>query len=270
MPYWNVRGHFSLHDDLLLYGTRIVVPHQLQLETLHKLHQGHQGIQHCHAHASSAWWPGASGSVEDFVRRCPECSKSLAPAPEPLRPTPLPVHPWAHVAADLFELKKSTYLVIVDYFSGYPEVVKLASTTSAAIITVLKSIFSRHGIPAGFMSDNGPQFTSNIMKSFAAAYGFQHVTSSPHFPQSNGLVECTVKMVKALLSNAPDPYIALLSYRTTPLQWCHCSPAELLMGRRVRTDIPAPTSQLVPQWSFLEDFCCKDEEVIKEETEERL
>lgn len=264
-PYWDARGHFSLHDDLLLYGTRIVVPHQLQLETLQKLHQGHQGIQRCRARTYSVWWPGVSRAVEDFVRRCPACSKSLVPAPEPLRPTPLPAHPWAHLAADLFELQNSTYLVVVDYFSRYPEVVKLTSTTSAAIITALKSIFSRHGIPAVFMSDNGPQFTSHQMKSFAATYGFQHVTSSPHYPQSNGLAERMVKTVKALLSDAPDPYIALLSYRATPLQWCSYSPAELLMGRKVRTDVPTPPGQLLPQWSYLDDFRSKDEEIKKKQ-----
>lgn len=52
-PFWGVCGHFSLHDDLLLHGTRIVDPHQLQLETLHKLHQGNMGIQRCHARTSS-------------------------------------------------------------------------------------------------------------------------------------------------------------------------------------------------------------------------
>ena len=195
-----------------------MVPHQLQLETLHKLHQGHQGIQRCRARIYSVWWPGVSSYVEDFLRQCPECSKSLASTPEPLCFTPLPAHPCTHVAANLYELKNVTYLVVIDYFSRYPEVIKPASTTSTAIITALKSIFSRHDIPNVFMSDNGPQFSFHLMKSFAATYGFRYVTSSPHYPQSNGLAKSMMKTAKALLSNVPDPYIALLSYCATPLQ----------------------------------------------------
>uniref|UniRef100_A0A1X7U3E4 Integrase catalytic domain-containing protein n=1 Tax=Amphimedon queenslandica TaxID=400682 RepID=A0A1X7U3E4_AMPQE len=85
--------------------------------------------------------------------------------------------------------KAKSYLVIVDYFSRYIEVQPLSSTTSASLISSRKSIFSRHGIPDTLMSDNSPQFVSKEMSQFAKAYGFIQVTSSPHYPQSNGLVE---------------------------------------------------------------------------------
>jgi transposase InsO family protein len=110
----------------------------------------------------------------------------------------------------LFELKGANYLIAVDYFSRYPEVIKLTTTTSQSIVTALKSIFSRHGFPKGFVSDNGPQFSSHEMLEFSSAYSFQDVTSSPRYPQSNGLAERTVKTMKSILSDAPDPYIALL------------------------------------------------------------
>ena len=63
------------------------------------------------------------------------------------------------------------------------------------------------------------------MKEFAVRYCFTHMTSSSHYPQSNGLAERTVKTVKKLISNTDDPYLALLSYRATPLPWCGLSPA---------------------------------------------
>jgi len=108
------------------------------------------------------------------------------------------------------------------------------------------------------MSDNGPQFDSSEMKEFANTYAFQHITSSPHYPQSNGLAERTVKTMKGLLKHTTDSYMALLSYQSTPLPWCKNSPAELLMGRKVKTDIPQTTSHLTPQWHFLPDFQQKD------------
>ena len=94
------------------------------------------------------------------------------------------------VAADrLFELGGQHYLLVVDYFFRYPEVIKLTSTTSATVIMILKSIFSRHGIPEIVRSDNGPQFTSNEFTQFARTYRFRQVTSSPHYLQSNGVVK---------------------------------------------------------------------------------
>jgi hypothetical protein len=60
--------------------------------------------------------------------------------------------------------------------------------------------------------------------------------------------------LKRLLKRASDPYLALLNYRATPLPWCQRSPAELLMGRPLRTCIPQIKEQLVPKWSYLVEF----------------
>ena len=259
--YWGEKDKLSVVDDLLLYGTRVVIPESLQYEILMKIHHGHQGIQRCRLRVSSSvWWPGISKQVENFVTRCPTCMKNTPPPVEPMLQSSLPSHPWEKVGADLFQLKDSTYLLVVDYYSRYVEIQKLTSLTSAGVISALKAIFSRHGIPVEFRSDNGPQFASQEMKEFAERYCFTHTTSSPHYPQSNGLAERTVKTVKKLISNTDDPYLALLSYRATPLPWCGLSPAELLMGRRIRTDVPQIKKYLTPDWPHLKDFREKDKE----------
>ena len=114
-------------------------------------------------------------------------------------------------------------------------------------IKTLKSVFSRHGIPETLRSDNGPQFSSLEFSIFAEQYQFVHITSSPHYPTSNGQAERAVQTVKHLLENAMDPSLALLSYRATPLPWCGISPAELLMGRKIRSNLPLtiPSASMV-------------------------
>ena len=181
-----------------------MIPVSLQASTLHKLHQGHQGIQRCRLRANSAvWWLGISRQISELVSQCPQCCQDAPPRKEPLISTPLPEFPWQRAATDLFELRGETYLVVVDYFSRYPEVVQLRSTTSHAVIGALKAVFGRHGVPETLVSDNGPQYSSAEFAEFASAYGFKHSTSSPHYPQSNGLAERMVKTVKGLLRSHP-------------------------------------------------------------------
>lgn len=125
----------------------------------------------------------------------------------------------------------------------------------------MKSIFSSHGIPAVLMSDNGPQYGSEAMEEFTKAYNTTHITSSPGYPQANGEVERTVQTAKGLLKDSPGPYLALLSYRATPLPWCELSPAQLLMGRHLRTDVPQWEKNLIPNWSHLANFSKADTEL---------
>uniref|UniRef100_A0A7N8YPR4 Integrase catalytic domain-containing protein n=1 Tax=Mastacembelus armatus TaxID=205130 RepID=A0A7N8YPR4_9TELE len=151
------------------------------------------------------------------------------------------------------------YLVVVDYFSRYVEIAQLSNTKSTDVIVHLKSIFARHGIPEVLMSDNGPQFSGQDFTHFASTYGFNHITSSPKFPQSNGEAERAVQTVKGLLKKASDPYLALLAYRATPLQ-SGFSPAQLLMGRRLRTTVPTLPSQLDPALPDMHVFARKEKE----------
>ena len=121
---------------------------------------------------NSVWWPGISQRIKDVIEHCSVCVKHYTPHCEPLMPTLLPDYPWQSVAMDLFVLNGVNYVVIIDYFSRYPEVIKLRSTTSNTLIDAVKAVFSRHGIPESVRSDNGPQFSSCEFAKFAASYGF--------------------------------------------------------------------------------------------------
>ena len=253
--FWMTRNELSLHDDLLLRGSRIVIPSDLKQEILQKLHVGHQGIVKCRLRAkASVWWPGISDDINTFIHKCDTCCKDFPNTTQPMIPTKLPERPWEKVASDLFELKGTPYIIVVDYFSRYVEVLKLTTTTSASIITALKTTFSRHSIPDTLVTDNGPQYSSQEFSEFAKSYDFKHQTSSPYHPQGNGEAECAVRTVKSLLKDCSDPHLALLSYRTTPLPFFNHSPAQLLISRHLCSPIPTLAQALALNWPDLNKF----------------
>lgn len=250
-PYHPVASELSVVQGLLMRGNRIVIPSSLRLDILEKLHTGHQGITKCRERArQSVWWPGLSKQLEDLVKGCSECCKAQVQRAEPLLPSKFPELPWQKVGTDLFEWEKSMYLLVVDYFSRYIEIALLKQTTAEEIISHTKSIFARHGIPQIVISDNGPQFSSEAFVQFSANYGFLHRTSSPYHPQGNGEAERAVQTIKSLLKKGGDPYLALMAYRATPIRSGY-SPSELLMGRKLRTNVPIAPQQLRPK---LPDF----------------
>ena len=130
------------------------------------------------------------------------------------------------------------------------EIAKLQSCTSSETITMLKSMFARHGIPDEVVSDNGPQYSSLEFKAFALSWEFTHITTSPGFAQSNGQAERTVQTVKNILKKAAkdktDPYLALLAYRNSPIDGVGLSPSQLLMSRRTKSKLPTSASLLKP------------------------
>ena len=156
--------------------------------------------------------------------------------------------PWDKVATDCFHFRGHDYLLLVDYYSNYPEIAKLASLSSSNVILHMKSIFARHGIPRVLVSDNATCYASRSFKMFADEFNFEHRTNSPGYPQSNGKAEKSVRIVKGVLNKALDSnddiYLALLAYRTAPMA-CGKSPSEMLMNRKLRNRLPQVDSESI-------------------------
>jgi transposase InsO family protein len=146
------------------------------------------------------------------------------------------------VGTDLFQLKNKDYLIVVDYTSKYFEVSAIPNTLASTVVQHTKSIFARFGIPKIVVSDNGAQYSSHQYKTFAKEWGFQHDTSSPRYPKSNGFVERVIqtvkKTIKKTLKSGDDPCLALLALRSTPGTDNSPSPAFKLMNRNLRTPLP--------------------------------
>ena len=230
--YWNFREELTLHNGVLFNNQRIIIPHSLRSEMLARLHSSHLGIEAFLRKARDRiYWPDMTTHIKEAAAKCEVCAEYQTANPQqpmqthkiPERPWSrfkIPERPWSRLGADLFTLHSKDYVVLVDYYSDFVEVSPLKDTNSTAVIKFMKGQFSRHGIPDVLISDNGPQFTSREFSEFSTQWEFQHVTSSPYHPKSNGKAESAVKVVKNLFKKAQrdnkDPWLSLLDYRNTP------------------------------------------------------
>ncbi|EEC19173.1 polyprotein of retroviral origin, putative [Ixodes scapularis] len=152
---------------------------------------------------------------------------------------------------DFFHLGGTNYLLVIDYYSKCIELKKMVSTTAAALVNTLKEICARFGIPEEIITDQGPPFDSMEFTTFNKEWDVRHNPSSPLCPRSNGQGEICVQAIKASLRKAAqdgqDLFGVLLDYRSSPMNGLS-SPAEMLMGRRVRTLLPVLPQLLRPRY----------------------
>ena len=71
------------------------------------------------------------------------------------------------------------FLVVVDAYSKWLEVVIVPSATSLNTIRALRSMLSTHGLPELLVSDNGTAFTSSEFREFLKQNGIRQATSAP-------------------------------------------------------------------------------------------
>ena len=140
--YQQAKGELSLINGLLVHDTRIVIPERERPFILKKLHETHQGLQKCRSNAQSAvWWPGLGRDLKDMIDNCRVCREHRpAQRKEPLKPTPLPDRPWQKLGADLCTVDSKDYLVVVDYYSRWLEVLPLKTTTVSVVIRNLTNL----------------------------------------------------------------------------------------------------------------------------------
>ena len=260
-PYWGLRDELSVEDGLIMKGDRIIIPASMRKEILEAIHAGHQGAEKCKLRARTCvYWPQMNSDIDEVTRECPTCQTyRKSQRPETLMPHEVATRPWEVIGTDLLTLHGYDHLLVCDYYSKYPIVrrIPLGQSTSPTIVGMLKQIFAEHGIPERIVSDNGRVYDSACFRNFTEAWNIEHVTSSPRFPQSNGLAERFVDTVKNALIKAKhshfDPDMALLCLRTTPIDNTLPSPGELLMGRKLRGNLPIRVHNTDPARDTIRD-----------------
>ena len=132
----------------------------------------------------------------------------------------IPIHPWTKMATDTFHFEGESYL-LVDYTSLFPIICKLNSLTSQHVINHFKLIFSEYVWQHTLVSDDGPCYASEAFTKIMQEYNVNPITSSPYYPQTNGLEEKFVQIVENLFHKAreerADLLKALMIYKNAPL-----------------------------------------------------
>lgn len=194
---------------------------------------------------SYVWWPALDRDIEQLVRSCPGCNKhQSSPTEAPLHPWEWPTTPWYRVHVDFAgPFQGFLFLIIIDAHSKWPEVIKMKTATSTTTANQLRTVFARYGLPKQLVSDGASIFTSREFEDFMKSNSIKHIVSPPYHPQSNGQAERFVRTFKDSMKAANldtgtlqlkmDKF--LLRYRNTPHSTTKQSPAELFLGRPLRS-----------------------------------
>lgn len=241
-PYHLHKDELSVVQGCLLWGRRVVIPFSLRSRVLQELHETHMGIVRTKALARSfVWWPNIDKAIAQLCNSCTTCQMVRNDPPKYYHPWTFPVSRWSRLHIDFAgPVNGTTFLVCIDAHSKWPEVVRMSSTTSEETVRVLRSLFSRHGLPRQIVSDNGRQFVSDTFRRFLKDNGIKHITSAPYHPSTNGLAERFVQTLKKALKCFPGDLDHglqnfLFCYRNTPHSTTGDSPAMLLLGRSLRS-----------------------------------
>ncbi|XP_064458840.1 uncharacterized protein K02A2.6-like [Ornithodoros turicata] len=250
--YWTYKEEIHAQDGLLFRSNRLIIPKGMRQITLKLLHASHCGEEKMKERARDVmFWPGITSEIEQLARNCALCEKHR-PRNErlPMISHELPKLPWQVIGADHFSQGGREFLILVDYYSFYYEVKPLKRSTAKEVVAICTDVFTTHGIPVRFLSDNGPPFGSHEFREGMRFLGVTHITSSPHYPRSNGMAERAVREAKKLLSKyayeSTEFKTALLEWRNTPRDKVLKSPVQRLMGRSTRTLLPVHSACLQP------------------------
>lgn len=173
--YWHCRDQSTVADGIIYMGMRIIIPPSLREQTLKLIHASHLGLVKCGERAREVmYWPGLNSDIEMTVKGCSKCAETRNQQCAKLQmPAPTPELRYIMVGCDLFDFQSKKYVLFVDYYSNYINVVELSPETTDSVIAAMKSVFACHCIPCKLWTDNGPQFSSLEFRSFCEIYGIQ-------------------------------------------------------------------------------------------------
>ncbi|WVZ49086.1 hypothetical protein U9M48_000467 [Paspalum notatum var. saurae] len=233
--------HFSLHNGLLKYKTRI-------------WWGGHSGVPVTLRKLKQLFaWKGLNASVHSFVTSCLVCQQAKpdrSKSPGLLQPVDVPPSAWHTISMDFVEGLPNSHhanciLVVVDLFTKYSHFIPLRHPFTAQVVAkqFLNHVYKLHGLPAVIISDRDKVFTSNFWKELFQLAGVALHISTAYHPQSDGQTErvnqCLETYLRCFVHTCPKKWSDWLAttefwYNSSMHSALGTSPFEALYGHSPR------------------------------------
>nr|GEY25062.1 reverse transcriptase domain-containing protein [Tanacetum cinerariifolium] len=138
-------------------------------------------------------------------------------------------------------LKGNKYiLVAVDYLSNWVEAKALPTNDARVVVKILKSLFSRFGIPRAIISDRRTHFCNDQFTRVMIKYGVTHHLATAYHPQTSGQVEVSNRGLKRILERTVGENRTSWSDKLDDALWAFqtafktpigCTPYKLVYGK---------------------------------------
>jgi putative transposase len=198
------------NNDLTLRTLKFVdystPPKHERDELIFKAHLlGHFGLQSIEnqLHHDGIHWTNMRKDIQRILGQCLDCNKfNISKVGYHPPRSVLPDQPLDHWCMDLgtFDVTSSRgnnfMLVMVDYYSRFTVLRALPDKHSTTIAAELLSIFSLFGFPKILNSDNGAEFTADIVAKMIEMSGIDRRLSLPYSPMGNSVNEAYVGLAK--------------------------------------------------------------------------
>ena len=196
--FFRLRNSLSIENGALYYRDRVIIPATLRTRILSLLHEGHKGmVLMKQAARKSVFWPLIDKDIESWIDSCKTCQlTSNRPKLNVASQWPPSSYPFERVHIDFCNFQGKTLFVLIDSFTKFISVKVMNGTATDRVVDVLEDIFNFYGYPTTLVSDNGPPFNSHRFTEYCEEAGIRVLFSPPYHPESNGLGEAAVKIVK--------------------------------------------------------------------------
>ena len=117
--YWYFRDQITCEDGIIYKGTRLIIPKSERASTLKVLHMGHYAVDKMSLRArETVYWPGINEDIRYTYHHCHICAKfARTQQRETLQSIETPQTTWKQLVLDIFSLRNTQYLLVIDYFS---------------------------------------------------------------------------------------------------------------------------------------------------------
>jgi transposase InsO family protein len=225
------------------------------LRSIHNSVVGHRKFKHCLEvlKERQVSWPSMVKDLKEFLASCPSCQKHKDKRQDDEQGSILCSEPFDSIAIDTMGPFPASaddmkyVIVLIDEFSRFVELVPARDVSARSAANAILQVFGRFGAPRQIKSDNGTQFTAQVIQELLALLNVSHNYSLPYRPQSNAMVERAnreiLKHLRHLVYDLRDssnwPLFLPLVQRivnATPHALTNICPAQVVYGNRISID----------------------------------